>query len=80
VGLIARGLEINGIATTLISWKAGIIRAIKPPRALITSTNRGETMGPPHDNIRQRTILITALKLLEKNVTDEPLIWDEKQK
>jgi len=67
VGLIARGLEIEGIATSVISWKAGIIRAIKPPRVLITDTDRGATVGKPHDKYQQESILTTALNLLEKN-------------
>jgi len=77
VGLIARGLELKGIATVVISWKAGIIRAIKPPRALLASTSRGETMGPPGDPSRQKKILKSALMLFEKDIFQEPILWSE---
>jgi len=74
VGLIARGLEIEGFATTLISWKAGIIRAVKPPRALITTTDRGATMGSPHNSSQQLRILNNALELLKQAAPQQPTI------
>jgi len=67
VGLIARALEQEGIATTLTSWNAGIIRGVKPPRATITALQRGMTLGHPHDAEQQKRILLQTLKLLEQD-------------
>jgi hypothetical protein len=75
VGLIARGLEINGIATVVVSWKAGIIRAIKPPRALLTNTERGATMGNAHDSVGQARILSAALELFRQDAPQDPVVF-----
>jgi hypothetical protein len=75
VGLIARGLEINSIATVVVSWKAGIIRAIKPPRALLTNTERGSTMGNAHDSVGQARILSAALELFRLDAPLDPVMF-----
>jgi hypothetical protein len=78
VGLIARGLELKGIATTLTSWKAGIIRYVKPPRVTISSLDRGATLGKPLDNNQQLRVLKATLDLLKKDAPLEPVLLDEK--
>jgi hypothetical protein len=77
VGLIARGLEMAGIAATLTSWHAGIIRRTAPPRAVITRLPRGSTMGHPHHIQQQQTVLEAALALLEKDAPQAPTYLDE---
>ncbi|MEM7335340.1 MAG: hypothetical protein AAF490_24900 [Chloroflexota bacterium] len=67
MGLIARALELEGIATTLTAWNAGIIRLVNPPRGTITQLERGQTVGKPGDIAQQQRILLTTLNLLEQN-------------
>jgi hypothetical protein len=77
VGLIARGLELNGITTVVISWKASIIRAVIPPRALLTNTERGATMGKAYDSAGQMQILSAGLALFRKNAPQDPVVLKE---
>ena len=78
MGLIARGLELNGIATTLTSWSAGITRRIMPPRATYTRLARGATLGQPYDVAQQRRVLEATLALLALDAPLEPAILDER--
>jgi hypothetical protein len=78
VGLIARGLELNGIATTLTSWNAGIARLTKPPRATFTRLARGATLGKPMDAAQQRRVLEATLALLEKDAPITPRYLSER--
>ena len=55
---------MNGIATTLTSWHAGINRRTNPPRATTTKLERGATLGRPHDVGQQRRVLEATLALL----------------
>ena len=66
MGLLARGLEIAGVATTLTSWNSGRTRLIMPPRATITRLARGATIGKPNDAAQQLRILEATLALLYK--------------
>jgi hypothetical protein len=68
--LIARGLELEGIATTITTWNAGRTRVTAPPRATFTKLNRGSTIGAPHNIEQQIRILDATLALLEQ---DAPL-------
>jgi hypothetical protein len=79
VGLIARALELNGIATTLTSWNAGITRLMAPPRATFTRLGRGATLGRPHDAAQQRRVLEKAtLALLAQDAPLAPLYLSER--
>ena len=64
MGLIARALEIEGIATTLTTWNVGIVRLTAPPRGTYTRLARGATIGNPHDTAQQRRVLEATLALL----------------
>jgi len=77
VGLIARGLEMNGIATTLTSWNAGVTRLAGPPRATFTRLPRGSTLGRPGDKEQQMRILERTLALLNEDAPLEPVTLDE---
>lgn len=78
MGLIARALELNGIATTLTSWNAGITRLLAPPRATFTRLGRGATLGRPHDAAQQRRVLEATLALLAQDAPLAPLYLSER--
>lgn len=73
MGLIARALELVGIATTLVAWNVGRIRMVSPPRAVITTLPRGTAFGLPGDEKGQRHTLEATLALLEENAPLEPV-------
>jgi len=75
---MARAFEEEGIATTLTSWNAGIIRMAKPPRGTVTTLQRGMTMGHPHDSEQQKRVLLETLKLLQKEAPLDLVHLDEK--
>ena len=78
MGLIARGLELNGIAATLTSWSAGITRRVMPPRATYTRLARGATLGQPGDHAQQKRVLEATLALLAQNAPLAPVTLDER--
>lgn len=77
MGLIARALEINGIASTLTSWRGAVTRLTMPPRATFTQMPRGMSLGKPHDRAQQRRILEATLALLEQDAPLDPVILNE---
>mgnify|MGYP001025339216 CR=1 FL=1 len=77
MGLIARGLEEAGIATTITSWNGGRTRVTGPPRATFTKLARGSTIGRPHDTAQQRRILEATLALLAEDAPLKPVNLDE---
>lgn len=78
MGLLARALELNNIATTTTSWNAGILRVVLPPRGTITGLNRGATLGKPGDHAQQRRILAATMDLLAQDAPVPLLRLDEK--
>lgn len=80
MGLIARGLELNGIATTLTSWSAGITHRIRPPRATYTRLARGATLGQPGDHAQQKRVLEATLALLGQDAPLDPVKLDERER
>jgi hypothetical protein len=77
VGLIARALEVAGIATALTSWNAGLTRRTRPPRATFTKLDRGATLGQPGDAAQQRRVLEATLALLAQDAPLDPVYLDE---
>lgn len=77
MGLIARALELAGIATTLTSWNAGLTRVTKPPRATFTKLVRGATIGQPHNVAQQRRVLEATVALLSQDAPLAPVRLDE---
>lgn len=77
MGLIARALEIAGIATVVVAWNAGRIRLVNPPRAVITRLERGLVFGHPDDEEEQQRVLTTALELLEQDAPLPPITLRE---
>ena len=77
MGLIARGLELAGIATVVVAWNGGRIRLVNPPRVLITRLSRGLVFGHPGDAAQQRRVLTAALALLEQDAPLAPEVVEE---
>ena len=68
---------MEGIASTLTTWRGGVTRLTEPPRATFTRLLRGMTLGRPHDHQQQRRILEATLTLLEQDAPIEPVLLDE---
>ena len=68
---------MNGIATTLTTWRGGVTRLTSPPRATFTKLLRGMTLGKPHDTTQQRRVLEATLALLAWDAPIDPIILDE---
>ena len=79
MGLIARALELVGIATTLVAWNGGRIRMVAPPRAAITRLPRGTAFGIPHDEAGKRYVFEKTLALLAKDAPLKPVYLDKNQ-
>lgn len=77
MGLVARALEMNGIATTLTSWHPGRTRPTMPPRATFTRLARGATLGQPSDTAQQNRVLTATLDLLKQDAPIDPVQLDE---
>lgn len=77
MGLTARALEMNGIATVVVAWNAGLIRQVSPPRVVITQLARGLVFGQAGDVAQQRRVLNEALDLLERDAPLEPIYLNE---
>lgn len=78
MGLVARALEQDGVATTLTSWNGGVTRLTMPPRATFTRLARGATLGRPGDAPRARRVLEATLALLAHDAPLAPLQLDER--
>lgn len=65
VGLIAREIEAQGIATICLSSAYSITAAVNPPRAVYLDFPLGHTSGKAHDKALQRRIMIQTLQALE---------------
>ncbi len=78
MGLIARALELDGVATTLTSWNAGVARLTMPPRATFTRLTGGATLGRPGDTAQQQRILLATLALLAQDAPLNPVSLDER--
>ncbi len=77
MGLIARALEMEGIATVVVAWNGGRIRLVNPPRAVITRLTRGLVFGHPGNGEQQRRVLKAALSLLEREAPLQPVVLNE---
>jgi D-proline reductase (dithiol) PrdB len=80
VGLVARHLEANGIATVTFSCARDITEAVLPPRSVFLDYPLGSTCGRPNDSANQRSVLLAGLRLLETGrnpgeIVDLPYLW-----
>ena len=82
MSLVARLLEENGIATVIIGSAKDIVTFCGVPRFLFTDFPLGNPCGKPYDDTSQRSIISSALALLETasepgTIVQTPLKWDE---
>jgi len=73
-GLVARALEVNGIATTISTNNGKYVKLTAPPRATISNQAPNCVLGAPHNHARQQQVLAATLALLEQ---DAPLEFIE---
>lgn len=69
---------MEGIATTLTTWNAGVTRLTAPPRGTTSRLARGATIGRPGDSDQQRRVLDVTLALLAKDAPLELVSLDER--
>jgi hypothetical protein len=82
VGLVARVLEREGIATVTLSSALDITERVRPPRVAFLDFPLGNQVGPPGEPTLQRRILTAALRLLESvrrpgEVVRLPFAWSD---
>lgn len=65
MSLVARILEANGIATVVIGSAMDVVTYCGVPRYVHSDLPLGNPCGVPYDRLMQRSIVITALSLLE---------------
>src|SRR4029077_2290146 len=80
VGLVARHLEANGIATVVMGCAKDIVEHCGVPRFLFSDFPLGNGAGRPHDAESQALTLELALRLLEsapgpRATVQSPLRW-----
>lgn len=69
---------MEGVATTLTTWNAGVTRLTAPPRGTFTRLARGATVGNPGDAAQQRRILEATLALLAQDAPVEMVRLNER--
>ena len=82
MGLIARHLERNGIATVIMGAAKDIVEYCGVPRFLFSDFPLGNSCGRPHEPDTQAFTLDLALKVLEhapgpRTTVQNPLRWSE---
>ena len=82
MGLLANGIEGQGIPTLAIGTVRDIMVQVRPPRAVFVDYPSGRTFGPPGELKRHETVLTAALSELPRftewgQIRDLPLMWDE---
>ena len=64
MGLIARALEQEGVATVCVVMNRDIAENVLPPRALHVHFPYGAPLGPAHNPDIQRAVIRAALGVL----------------
>jgi D-proline reductase (dithiol) PrdB len=82
VSLVARALEVNGVATVIMGCARDIVEHVGVPRFLFSDFPLGNAAGRPKDRESQRFTLELALRLLEsapaaRTTAQSPLRWSE---
>lgn len=82
LGLAARHLEANGIATVVMACAKDIVEHCGVPRLLFSDFPLGNAAGRPHDRGSQEFTLELALRVLEsapaaRTTVQSPLRWSE---
>lgn len=68
---------MEGIASTMTTWRDGVARMIKPPRVTFTKLPRASSVGAPHDIAQQRRVLEATLALLGQDAPLDPVVLAE---
>ena len=68
MGLIARGVEEQGISTVCTTFRRDLIELAKPPRVLSLAFPPGKPLGNPGDRNMQQAIIEAGFDLLQQNV------------
>jgi hypothetical protein len=82
VGLVARHLEANGIATVILGSARDVVELCGVPRFLFSDFPLGNPCGRPYDAAMQRAIVGLGLDLLEsaaapRTTRQTPFVWSE---
>ncbi len=77
MSLLARALQVEGIATTMTTWRDAVARLVNPPRVTFTRLPRGAPIGAPGDGTQQRRVLEATLALLTRPAPLPPVVLDE---
>ena len=80
LALVARALEVDGIATVVMGCAKDIVEHVGVPRFLFTDFALGNAAGRPRDPTSQDTLVALALDLLEaapaaRTTVQSPLRW-----
>jgi D-proline reductase (dithiol) PrdB len=80
VGLVAREIERQGIATVSISIQRELTEKTRPPRAVFLRWPYGHPLGEPFNVAQQRWILLDAFRALTEvqtpgTIQDLPYLW-----
>ena len=80
-GLVARVIEEAGIPTVVVATGRDLVEQVRPPRSVFINFPMGNVFGKPHDQARQRAILLDALHALGSTnhggeIIDLPYQWD----
>ena len=70
-----------GIPTVVVSTGRDLSAQVRPPRTVFVNFPMGNPFGKPFDKVRQRTILLDALRALENvkragEMIDLPYQWE----
>jgi hypothetical protein len=74
VGLIARGIEKQGISTVCVSFRKEITELSRPPRILSVKSSPGKPLGKPGDKRNQRKVIEAGFDLLQRYITDMTIV------
>ena len=81
MGLLANGVEGQGIPTLVIGTVRDIMVEVRSPRAVFVDYPAGRTFGPPGDLKHHERVLAAALSELPRftewgQIRDLPFEWD----
>jgi hypothetical protein len=76
VSLIAAGLESRGISTVVVQLLREVTEKVGPPRALWVPYPQGYPLAAPNDPKRQHAVIEAALRLLEDESLEPPILVD----
>jgi len=76
VSLIAAELERQGISTVVVQLLRMVAERVRPPRALFVPFPHGYPLDTPGEPQRQRRVIEAALRLLEDDSAEPPVLAD----